>query len=160
MNSRQSNYPYIQNKNSPAYNTQVNNLQQNYHRNYQPQQYRVCPRCGNVHFAYRDYYVNEPPVIAIVFIIIFIFIPIIGWIIDGVLLTADYSSLYTFATCTQCGYRINVQKEYEKLVNENMKSYQKLQKEKWAEYKENLKIQRKQKRLQKRKIRSQRKHTK
>lgn len=145
----------------PQYNNIPNNQQFNNNRyqlqNYNNQQYyhrpkRICPVCGGVHFVFREHYVDDTPVWLILIMVLLLFVPIIGWIIDLGLKYAKSSTLYTFATCTQCGYRENVQLTYNEYVKNENKKIKKIQKEQVKKYKELKKLEKQNKRIQKKQL--------
>lgn len=145
------------NKQQINYPTQHNNLQPNYYR--QPQYHhpkRVCPVCGGVDFVYCDYPIDDTPCWITVLMILLIFVPVIGWFIDFVLLCTRTDTIYTFATCTHCGRRENVQQNYNEYLKNEKKQFKQYQKNAIKQYKAEKKAKRqlkkqlrKQKKMQK-----------
>lgn len=149
-NPQQNNYP--QNTYPQQYNYHCNNInqQQSYykHPSYNKPKL-VCPICGGNDFVYFDYSINEKPLWLTVIMILLIFVPIVGWIIDFALAFIPTRTIYTFATCTNCGGRENVQKNYNEYINIENEKFKQFQKEQAKRCKEINKIEKKNKRIKK-----------
>ncbi len=147
------NMPNNQQYSNNMYQLQNYNRQQHYHR---PK--RICPVCGGVHFVFRDFPISNTSILLVLLGILLLLIPIIGWILGVVVLAhASSSTIYTFATCTQCGYRENVQLTYNEYIKKENEKIKKIQKEQVKKYKELKKLEKQNKRIQKKQLREARK---
>ena len=148
-----SNMPNNQQFSNNMYQLQNYNRQQYYRR---PK--RICPVCGGVHFVFCDFPISNTSILLVLLGILLLLIPIIGWFLGVVLLThATSNTIYTFATCTQCGYRENVQQTYNEYIKKENEKIMKIQKEQVKKYKELKKLEKQNKRIQKKQLREARK---
>lgn len=132
------------------------NNQNQYNQNpypLQPLNQRVCPICGSTHFAYSTVSYDSGTDAGIGCLMVFlIFIPVIGWIIDLILLFTCCGTnieVSTFAICQICGHREFVPQQTAKQAKKQKKLYrglQKMQKEKLRQMK---KYEKEQKRMTK-----------